>query len=281
MTFQIKETPEIFDVVIVGSGAGGGMAAYTLTKAGAKVCLLEAGSYYDPADPQYITQMKNPWESPRRGASSTRPFGDFDAAWGGWDIEGEPYTAAQGTQFRWFRSRMLGGRTNHWGRISLRFGPDDFKRKSIDGLGDDWPIGYDDVKPYYDKVDKMIGLFGTKEGIRNEPDGHFLPPPKPRLHELMLKKAATGIGIPVIPSRMAMLTKPINDSRGACYYCGQCGLCASLSPRRQTCIEVDAQSIQLSYPRVQCQRMAASGRCILCIVSSHSIGSALRLVVAA
>ena len=222
--FEIKEQPKVYDVVIVGSGAGGGMAAYQLTKAGAKVCLLEAGGYYDPADPKYITQLKNPWESPRRGASTRiRPFGDFDAAWGGWDIDGEPYTAAAGTQFRWFRSRMLGGRTNHWGRISMRFGPDDFRRGSMTGIGDDWPTSYEDYAPYYDKVDKFIGLFGTKEGIRNEPDGIFLPPPKPRLHELMLKKAATGIGIPVIPSRMAMLTKPINDTRGACFYCGQCG----------------------------------------------------------
>lgn len=222
--FEIKEQPKVYDVVIVGSGAGGGMAAYQLTKAGAKVCLLEAGGYFDPADPKYITQLKNPWESPRRGASTrTRPFGDFDAAWGGWDIEGEPYTAMPGTQFRWFRSRMLGGRTNHWGRISMRFGPDDFRRGSLTGIGDDWPTSYEDYSPYYDKVDRLIGLFGTKEGIRNEPDGIFLPPPKPRLHELMLKKAATGIGIPVIPSRMAMLTKPINDSRGACFYCAQCG----------------------------------------------------------
>jgi len=222
--FEIKEQPKVYDVVIVGSGAGGGMAAYQLTKAGAKVCLLEAGGYFDPADPKYITQLKNPWESPRRGASTrTRPFGDFDAAWGGWDIEGEPYSAMPGTQFRWFRSRMLGGRTNHWGRISMRFGPDDFRRGSMTGIGDDWPTSYEDYSPYYDKVDKLIGLFGTKEGIRNEPDGIFLPPPKPRLHELMLKKAATGIGIPVIPSRMAMLTKTINDTRGACFYCAQCG----------------------------------------------------------
>jgi choline dehydrogenase-like flavoprotein len=118
---------------------------------------------------------------------------------------------------------MLGGRTNHWGRISLRFGPDDFKRGSISGVGDDWPIGYDDIKPYYDKVDKLIGLFGTVENLRNEPDGIFLPPPKPRLHELMMKKAGKNLGIPVIPSRMAMLTKPVNDQRGKCFYCGQCG----------------------------------------------------------
>ncbi|GDX46156.1 GMC family oxidoreductase [Bacteroidota bacterium] len=222
MTFQIKETPEIFDVVIVGSGAGGGMAAYTLTKAGAKVCLLEAGSYYDPADPQYITQMKNPWESPRRGASSTRPFGDFDAAYGGWQIEGEPYSAVKGTEFHWFRSRMLGGRTNHWGRISLRFGPNDFKRGSLTGIGDDWPIGYDDLKPFYDKTDKLIGIFGSVENIYNEPDGIFLPPPPMRLHEHFIKKAGTSLKIPVIPSRLSILTKPINNERGSCFYCNQC-----------------------------------------------------------
>jgi len=221
--FQLKKTPKVYDVAIVGSGAGGGMAAYMLSKAGANVVLLEAGGYYDPGDPKYITQLKWPYESPRRGAGTTRPFGDFDAAWGGWEIEGEPYTTKAGTEFHWFRSRMLGGRTNHWGRISLRFGPDDFKRKTMTGVGEDWPIGYDDISPYYDKVDRLIGVFGSKENIRNEPDGIFLPAPKPRLHELMIKKAATSIGIPVIPSRLSILTKPVNEERGSCFYCNQCG----------------------------------------------------------
>jgi choline dehydrogenase-like flavoprotein len=220
--FQIKEPPVVFDVVIVGSGAGGGMAAHQLAKAGAKVALLEAGGFFDPADPKYITQLKWPWESPRRGAGTTRAFGDFDAAWGGWQIDGEPYAAKPGTEFSWFRSRMLGGRTNHWGRISLRFGPDDFRRGSLTGVGDDWPITYDDVKPYYDRVDKLIGVFGSAEGLRNEPDGHFLPAPAPRLHELMLQKGGKNIGIPVIPSRLAILTKAINPDRGQCYYCHQC-----------------------------------------------------------
>lgn len=218
--FQVKKNPKTYDVCIVGSGAGGGMAAYTLANAGVKVVLLEAGPMYDPA--KNVTQLKFPYESPRRGAGNHRPFGDFDAAYGGWEIEGEPYTQKNGTKFDWFRSRMLGGRTNHWGRISLRFGPNDFKHKSIDGLGEDWPIGYDDVSPYYDKVDKLIGVFGTKEGIYNEPDGIFLPPPKPRLHELMIKDAATSAGVPVIPSRLSMLTQKINDERGVCFYCSQC-----------------------------------------------------------
>jgi choline dehydrogenase-like flavoprotein len=220
--FQIKKNPKNYDVIIIGSGAGGGMAAYVLTQAGIKVALLEAGPLYDPA--KNITQLKWPYESPRRGAGTTRPFGDFDAAYGGWEIEGEPYTRKEGTKFDWFRSRMLGGRTNHWGRISLRFGPKDFKRKSIDGLGDDWPISYEDVAPYYDKVDQLIGIFGSKENMPNEPDGIFLPPPKPRLHELMVKEAAGGMGIPVIPSRLSILTRPLpnNKERGACFFCAQC-----------------------------------------------------------
>ncbi len=219
--FQVKKKAEKYDAVIVGSGAGGGMAAYVLSKQGLKVCLVEAGPMYDPA--KNVTQLKNPWESPRRGASTKfRPFGDFDASYWGWQIDGEPYTKAQGTEWDWWRARMLGGRTNHWGRISLRFGPHDFKRKSIDGLGDDWPLGYDEVAPYYDRIDKLIGIFGSREGIENEPDGIFLPPPKPRLHELFIKNGATKVGVPVIPSRLSILTQKINDERGQCFYCAQC-----------------------------------------------------------
>ncbi len=219
---QIKKQPTQYDVIIVGSGAGGGMAAYTLANAGIKVALMEAGPLFDPQ--KNVTQLKNPWESPRRGAATRfRPFGDFDACYWGWDIDGEPYTKAAGTQWDWFRARMLGGRTNHWGRISLRFGPKDFKRKSIDGLGENWPISYDDIKPYYDRVDKLVGIFGTVEGLENEPDGVFLPPPRPRLHELMIKNAATQSGVTVIPSRLSILTKKINDSRGSCFFCAQCG----------------------------------------------------------
>ena len=219
---QIKIQPKKYDAIIIGSGAGGGMATYVLANAGLKVCLIEAGPMYDPAKDSL--QLKNAWESPRRGASTKfRPFGDFDGCYWGWEIDGEPYTQAEGTKWEWWRARMLGGRTNHWGRISLRFGPKDFKRKSIDGLGDDWPIGYDDVKPYYDKIDSLLGVFGTNEGLVDDPDGIFLPPPKPRLHELFIKRAATNIGIPVIPSRLSILTKKINNDRGVCFYCKQCG----------------------------------------------------------
>lgn len=204
------------------------MAAKVLSESGLKVAVVEAGPFFDPANDAQRTQLRNPWDSPRRGAGSTRAFGDYDAAYGGWEIDGEPYTRKNGTRFDWFRSRMLGGRTNHWGRISLRFGPLDFKRKDVDGLGDNWPIGYEDVRPYYDRVDKLLGVFGSKEGIHNEPDGFFLPPPKPRLHELYYIKGARKANIPVIPSRLSILTKRINNDRGVCFYCSQCNRSCSV-----------------------------------------------------
>ena len=217
---QVRSQRMQYDVCIVGSGAGGGMAAHVLTKAGAKVVMLEAGGeWFASKDSKMLFPA---YASPRRGASiKTRPFGEFDACDGGWDIEGEPYTVASGSNFRWWRARMLGGRTNHWGRISLRFGPDDFKGKSKDGLGDDWPISYDDVAPYYDRVDRLIGLFGSNEGLRNHPDGIFQPPPKPRCYELLVKKASDKLNITCIPARMSITTQAL-PGRHACHYCGQC-----------------------------------------------------------
>src|SRR5262245_32332158 len=197
------------------------MAAKVLCEAGANVGLLEAGPMWDAAKDSKMSTWA--YESPRRGAATPeKPFGEFDGCIGGWDIDGEPYTMADGTTFDWFRARMLGGRTNHWGRISLRFGPLDFKRRSVDGLGDDWPISYDDLKPYYDKLDRFVGIFGTNEGLPNEPDGVFQPPPKPRCYELLIKQAADRLKITCIPSRMSVLTRPLNG-RPACHYCGQCG----------------------------------------------------------
>jgi choline dehydrogenase-like flavoprotein len=218
---QIKEAATVHDVCIVGSGAGGGTAAYVLTRAGANVVMLEAGQWWDSAKDSKM--MAWPYDSPRRGAKTKeREFGEFDGCIGSWTIDGEPYTTAPNERFDWYRARMLGGRTNHWGRISLRFGPDDFKHKSLDGLGDDWPWGYDEIKPYYDELDRFVGLFGTIEGLHNDPDGIFLPPPKPRCYELLIKKAADELKITCIPSRLSILTRPLNG-RAACHYCGQCG----------------------------------------------------------
>ena len=218
---QIIRSRTIHDVVIVGSGAGGGMAAKVLTEAGANVLMLEAGPMFDTRRDSRM--MAWPYQSPRRGLPiPERQFGEFDAGWGGWTLDGEPYTTAPGDRFDWFRTRMLGGRTNHWGRISLRFGPDDFRRKSLDGLGDDWPITYDDLKPYYDSIDRYIGLFGSNEGLPNDPDGIFQPPPKPRCYELLIKQASERLSIRCIPIRLSILTQPLNG-RPACHYCGQCG----------------------------------------------------------
>ncbi len=225
---QIIEESKQYDAIIVGSGAGGGMSAKVLADAGLNIAIVEAGPYFDPKDPETQTQFKWSYDSPRRGAGTTRHFGDFDMAYGGYDIEGEPYTTTEDTEFRWFRSRMLGGRTNHWGRISLRFGPQDFKARDKDGLGDNWPISYEDVKPYYDKIDKLIGVFGSKERLPNDPDGFFLPPPKPRLHELYYIKGAEKVGIKAIPSRLSILTKRLNEERGVCYFCRQCSRSCSI-----------------------------------------------------
>jgi len=216
-------------VVIVGSGAAGGMAAYVLTRAGIKCLILEAGRDYDPVKETAMFQTAT--QAPLRGATTPdKHFGYFDAtANGGWTVPGEPYTNAPGSTFKWWRSRMLGGRTNHWGRHVPRFGPYDFKAKSRDGLGTDWPISYEDVAPYYDRTEKLIGVAGANAGLENHPDsgpGVLLPPAKPRIPELAIQAAARDLGIPCVPSRYAILTRDMPDPhapRQACFNATPCG----------------------------------------------------------
>ena len=189
---QVKRSPKTYDVCIIGSGASGGTAAKVLAEGGLNVALLEAGPPVIP-ERDYKEHVW-PYDLPHRGAGvgarARSGFADeFLAPNGAWEIDGEPYVSAPGSKFRWFRSRIVGGRTNHWGRIALRMAPVDFKVRSRDGMGDDWPLEYKDVAPYYDKVESYIGVFGTKENIPSAPDGVFLPPPKPRCTETIIKKA--------------------------------------------------------------------------------------------
>lgn len=251
---QVMSSPKIYDVVIVGSGAGGGMAAYVLTKAGAKCLMLEAGSWYDTAKESKMFGWN--YDAPHRGASTPqKPFGYFDAAVGGWQVEGEPYTTATGSEWLWWRSRMLGGRTNHWGRISLRMGPYDFKPYSRDGKGFDWPITYEDLAPYYDKTEELIGVFGTKEDLENTPDGKFLPPPKPRCYELVIQKACQKLHIPCVPSRLSILTRPLNG-RPACHYCAQCGRSCATSSNFSSPTVLLPPALATGNLEVRCDAMA-------------------------
>jgi choline dehydrogenase-like flavoprotein len=252
-----------YDVVIVGSGAGGGQAAYSLTMEGVKVLMLEAGRNYDPRTETPMFQEN--FRGPLRGAATPdKEFGFYDATvGGGWQVPGEPYTnlsSDPAKQFKWWRARMLGGRTNHWGRISLRNGPYDFKPYSRDGLGFDWPIGYADVAPYYDKVEMLIGVYGSNEGLENtphSPDGVLLPPPAPRLGELFVRKHGRAMGLPVVPIHRAVLTArpdhtaipkklhPGNaraqallaadmQKRSACYWATPCGRGCSIRANYQS-----------------------------------------------
>ena len=208
-----------YDVIVVGSGAAGGQTAYTLCMEGVRVVMLEAGRRYRPE--RETPMFQTPDMAPLRGSRTPdKRFGFYDATVdGGWQVPGEPYvqtTQDSSGRFDWWRARMLGGRTNHWGRISLRNGPYDFKPGTRDGLGFDWPIGYSDLAPYYDKVELLIGVYGTNEGLENTPDsgpGCLLPPPKPLVSDLLFAQRAKRLGIPVIAGHRAVLTRPLDFRR--------------------------------------------------------------------
>src|SRR6266446_938265 len=229
-----SKTKPAYDVIIVGSGAAGGQSAYVLATAGAKVLILEAGRNYDPITESAM--FNPPKQAPLRGAGTPdKPFGFYDATVdGGWTVPKEPYMVKRSRQgngwfegtdmdlattdqnFMWWRARMLGGRTNHWGRIALRMGPYDFKPRARDGLGIDWPFRYEDLAPYYDKVEALIGVYGSNEGLENTPNsppGILLPPPKPRAYEMPIQKTCRGLNIPVIPAHLAILTQHLDDKR--------------------------------------------------------------------
>lgn len=252
-----------YDVIVVGSGAGGGQAAYTLTLEGIKVLMLEAGRNYVPETETPMFETAD--QAPLRGAGTPdKPFGFYDSTIdGGWTVPGEPYTSAsndRGRKFEWWRSRMLGGRTNHWGRYSFRNGQYDFKPRSRDGLGFDWPMDYADLAPYYDKVEMLIGVYGENDGLENTPDsspGVLLPAPKPRVSDLLVKKYAGGLGIPVVAAHRAVLTRRLDfeklpaklhpgnafaqkhlraamEGRAACFWATDCGRGCSIRATYQS-----------------------------------------------
>ncbi|HZS06058.1 MAG TPA: GMC family oxidoreductase [Blastocatellia bacterium] len=218
---------KIYDAIIIGSGAAGGIAAHVLVSKGLSVLLLEIGPKWNPAT-DFITSHKWPYEMPHRGLG--RP-GQYE---GLWKVDAytahlyvnprvDRYAVAPSTDFHWTRIHAVGGRTITWGRVSLRFSEADFKPKSLqDGYGEDWPIGYQDVAPYYDKAETLMGVYGTQEGLPNLPDGIYLPPPTMRCGEVRLKKGCERLGIPAIANRKAVLTQNY-AGRSACHYCGECG----------------------------------------------------------
>ncbi len=226
---QIAPRSQVYDVAIIGSGAGGGTVTKVLADLGVNVALIEAGPPIDPN--KDFKEHMWPYQVPHRGIGdggagyfgpTPWAFGYFTTTSGGWELPGEPYTVAPGSKFEWFRSRVVGGRTNHYGRISLRFADYDFTPYTRDGLGTDWPITYDELAPYYDKAESFIGVTGSKEGIRSAPDGVFQQCPPPRVHEMLVQRATKKLNIPCIASRLAVITKPTNG-RPACHYCAQCG----------------------------------------------------------
>jgi choline dehydrogenase-like flavoprotein len=220
-----------FDVIVVGSGASGGWACKRLAEAGLKVALLEAGR---PQSDKNFTEHQPAFELKYRNRApeiirKTRPvqikFGvcnEYTYKWFVNDLE-EPYTTPAGQPFDWMgRVRMTGGRTNVWGRVSLRFSDWDFKAASLDGYGENWPLGYKDVEPYYDLVEKYVGITGSAEGLEHLPDGQFQPPVPLTCQETLFRnRVKEKLGRTVMPARSANLTKPING-RGPCHYCGPC-----------------------------------------------------------
>jgi glucoside 3-dehydrogenase (cytochrome c) catalytic subunit len=202
----------IHDVCVVGSGAAGGFMAKELTAAGADTVLIEAGNKGRLED-LYIHDW--PYDLPKRG------FGLFKQA----SLYGDDIRNAieyQGDRISVDRIRTLGGRTFHWNAVCLRFSPDDFRERSLQGIEEDWPLGYQELAPFYSHVEREMHVFGTRENLPQLPDGDFVAEsPRLRCSETIAQKKLAQKGVKLIPVRKAVLLKS-QQGRGACHYCGHC-----------------------------------------------------------
>ncbi len=209
----LKKSP-VYDVVVIGSGASGGMASWNLTRQGVRVLMLDAGSKFDRSN--FWTHV-TPYEWRARLAKGDRPPEFFLST------KEQPYITPPGQPFHLVRVWGLGGKTNVWGRVSLRYSDLDFKAAERDGIGINWPISYADLAPYYDRVDQLIGVCGGDDDSEVLPGSKYhMPPPRPRCGEVLLRKAAGKLGVPIVAGRRAVLTRNHNGWP-ACHYCGECG----------------------------------------------------------
>ena len=224
---------ETYDAILVGAGAVGGWVAKELTEAGLKVAVLDAGRQLDPS--KDFLEHKRPWEMPFRGrrygsresverqpVQSQCVMYDEYTAHQFVDDTDNPYTTPADRPFVWIRCRQVGGRSVVWARHVYRYGDLDLKAASRDGFGVDWPFAYADLAPYYDRVDRFIGVSGEAAGLPHLPDGEFLPPTRLSCGEELLRTVAREkFGRTLMIDRSAILTRP-HQGRQQCHYCGPC-----------------------------------------------------------
>ncbi len=202
------------DVVVIGSGASGGMAAYNLTQKGVKVLLLDAGEEFDR---RYFWTHTLPYQADARLRKGDEPPRFF------LDKKEQPYLTPEGKPFDLTRVWGRGGKTNVWGRVSLRMSDLDFAAAERDGWGIPWPIRYADIAPYYDKAEQLMGVCGGTDDSDVLPGSKVLmPAPAPRCGEVFLRKACDKLRIPMVAGRRANFTRP-HRGFAPCHYCGACG----------------------------------------------------------